>query len=154
MPKHRLRYENAVASRNDLVRIYERYLQSGWLPLPEKDGKIFAAKFRSYHGQKSPKSGWTTLANELRLIELGCGHIKKHGMSNAKVRAKVQRALKLLLAGHDLLQEIKYELDYVSAILCRDDHYAVRQREDGLYKLTQDLTDVLSQLEKSKPPAK
>lgn len=154
MTKHRIAYENAVASREDLERIYSASVASGSLPTPEKDAQTFAKKFSELHGKSAPKCGWEDLAKELRLIQLACVPIGTGGLPASKVRAKVASAHKRLAQAHDLLNELEFELDYVTAILSLPDHYAFRAREQGLAEIVADLSLVAEWLEANKPPAK
>lgn len=154
MTKHRIAYENAVANREDLERIYSASVSSGSLPAPEKDAVIFAQKFAQLHGECAPKSGWEALAKELRLIQLACGSIGMGVLPASKVRAKVARAQKRLAEAQALLNELEFELDYVTAILSLPDHYAFRAREKDLADLVADLSSVAEWLEANKPAAK
>ncbi|WJY19826.1 hypothetical protein QQS45_06330 [Alteriqipengyuania flavescens] len=154
MSRYRIAYENAVASRDDLQRIYDASVASGSIPVPELDAVRFEAAFKDRKGEKSPKSGWLVVARELRLVELGCGSLAKNGMSHAQVQKEVQKALKRLGEAQELLHGLEYELYYVSAIYSRPDPYAVRHRERGLGELKQDLAHISAWLEWAKPPAK
>lgn len=154
MPKLRIGYENAVARRDDLKRIYEADIASGRLPPPEEDGLRFEEAFKKLKGEKSPKSGWPTVARELRLVELSCGPLTKHLKSHVQVRKDVLKALKLLGGVQELLRGLEYELHYVSAIYTRPDPYALRQRERALGQLKQELADISAWLGRAKPPAK
>ncbi|GEM_PF-7111836 len=154
MPRHRIAYENAVAGRDDLKRIYEADIASGRLPPPEEDALRFEEAFKKRSGEKSPKSGWPIVAGELRLVELGCGSLAMHGKSHAQVQKDVRKALKRLGEAQGLLRGLEYELYYVSAIYSRPDPYAVRHRETALSDLKQDLADISVWLEWAKPPAK
>lgn len=154
MTKHRIAYENAVANREDLERIYGASVSSGSLPTPKKDAQTFAKKFSELYGKGAPKCGWEDLAKELRLIQLACGPIGTSRLPASKVRAKVASAQKRLAEAQVLLNEIEFELDYVTAILSLPDHYAFRARENGLSDLVADLSSVAEWLEANKPPAK
>lgn len=152
--KKRLAYENAVASRDDLLRIYEASLKSGGLSTPEVDSLAFKAEFEARAGQGMPKSGWINIAKELRIIELGCGPLEKHGRSAAEVRKGIAKVVQHLAAADELLKELKSEIDYASALLSRPDPYAVHQREDDVAILRQDLDGMLNWLNVARPPAK
>lgn len=154
MTKHRIAYENAVASREDLERIYSASVNSSGLPTLETDAQTFALKFREFHGQSAPKCGWEVMAKELRLIQLACGSTVSGGLSASKVRTKVARVQKRLAEGQALLNELEYELNYVTAILSLPDHYALRAREESLIKLIEDLALVSKWLDTNKPPKK
>ncbi len=154
MIKRRIAYENAVASREDLERIYSASVNSGSFPTPEKDAQTFAQKFSELYGKSAPKCGWDALAKELRLIQLACGPIGTGGLSASKVRDTVASAHKRLAEAQALLNEIEFQLDYVAAILSLPDHYAFRAREKGLADLVADVSSVAEWLEANKPPAK
>lgn len=154
MPSHRIAYESAVASRDYLERIYQTDMASGRLPLPKEDALRFEEEFNKRGGEKSPKSGWLSVAGELRLFGLGCDSLAKNGMSHAQVQKDVRKALKRLGEAQELLHGLENELYYVSAIYSLPDPYAVRHREKGLDELKQDLAHISAWLEWSKPPAK
>lgn len=154
MSKQRIAYENAVASREDLERIYAASVNSGSLPSPAEDAETFATKFAELHGESSPRCGWQALAKELRLIELACGPIRIGGLPASKVRAKIARVQDRLSEGQTLLSELEYELDYVTAVLSLPDHFAHRAREKSLKKLVNDLAAVSQWLDANKPPRK
>lgn len=154
MPKFRIGYENSVASRHDLERALEADVASGRLPPYKEDALRFEEAFKERKGERSPKSGWPTVARELRLVELACGSLSKQGKPHTQVRKDVLKAHKLLEEAQELLQELDHELYYVSAIITRPDPYAVRRREKALGELKQDLADISALLDWAKPPAK
>ncbi len=82
------------------------------------------------------------MSKELRLIELACGPIAKGGQSASDVRANVEQARKRLAEVRALLDDLKYEMDFVVAILSLPDHYAVRAHEGSLKLMAQDLAEI------------
>ena len=154
MPKFRVGYENAVASRADLTRIYEAILASGGFPNPEEDAILFEEAYKERKGKKEPRSGWESIAKELRLIELGCGPLVTKSMSHAQILKDVRKAQALLVQANAVLKGLEYQLPYLSAINSRPDRLAVMQREKGIGEMVRDLANARAFLERFKPPAK
>lgn len=149
----RIPYENAVAGREDLIRIYNRNVAAGTTPPAEIDGQHFKSVFSDFLGEGTPRSGWTHIALELRLIELGCGSFDFPVRTFAEVRRETAALISVLRKAAIKAEVLFRDPAFLAGIDEEEHRFAFQDDSELLGKMVDDLEAVGSTLARlSDPP--
>lgn len=109
----RLPYETFGVPLAQRVKLYDKMVSAHWIGTPEQEGEYFQEMLPQFGFLATPKSGWPSLAYELRLIDL---NLPERPRTTTKGRAEVAKqcdklgddAWKLVLALGDLSGNLEF----------------------------------------------